>query len=263
MSKKKNKAFNEFLVQDGYLIVFTLVSAITLFSYFYSTKLFSVEEDRNVLGSTALRGVWVDVGTGIECPEMRGLDVDGCVTSPYFDQFDNVNVESVSFNSEGKITYTNEDLYISGIFYTKKTLNNDVWRDVYIGDINFKINNRQWVYEDVVWNKAQSPIVDIVTTDDGYIVIFYPSITLTSRTKHFWVFEYNVKDDLVRNLSFKDSDGDRSFLESSYVSVLNYEGDIFLRFDRVDPSLMGNKDVRLYRFNSDLELYRSVLLLEE
>jgi hypothetical protein len=68
---------------------------------------------------------------------------------------------------------------------------------------------------------------------------------------------------MVRNLSFVDSEGDRAYIESSYVSVLQYGEDTFLRFDRLDPSLMGNVEVGLYEYSGGLELFRSFLLLKE
>lgn len=263
MSKKKSKALEDFLKRDGYLLVFTLISAITLVSYFLANKSFTTNLEREVLGSTALRGVWVDAGMGIECPEMRGLDVEGCIEDSYFEDFSQIESETVHFEDDGRIVYSNDEMFVSGIFDVSRSLDNDVWKDVYIGDLNLKINSRQWVFEDVVWNRAESPLVDVVPSDKGYFVIFYPSITLTSRTKQFWVYEYVLEDDIVRSLSFIDSDGDRAFIESSIFSILEYEGDLFFRFDRLDPSLMRNREVRLYRYDGDLELFRSFLLLRE
>jgi hypothetical protein len=264
MSKKERSSFKEFLQQDGYLLIFTLVCGITLLSYFLANGAFSSNSsDTSVLGINSLRGVWVNGGDGIKCPEMRGLDVDGCITESYFREFKEVDYQNVSFNDEGRIVYSNDDFFVSGIFDIKDTLNNDVWRNVYIGDLNLKINSRQWVFESVVWNKAESPIFNIISIDTGYLLIFYPSITLTSNTRQFWVFEYVLEDDTVRNLSYVDFDVDRAFIESSNISVLEYEGDIYFRFDRLDPSLMGNREVRLYRFDGDLKLFRSFLLLAE
>ncbi len=263
MSRDRKKAFREFLQSDGYILVFTVVCALTLCSYFLANKEFETEDQREVLGSSALRGVWVNSGTGIGCPEMKGLDVEGCITDSYFENFNEVEEESVNYDREGRVVYSNDEIFISGIFEMKSVLNNDVWKDVYLGNLNLKINSRQWVFEDVVWNKAEEPVLDIISTNNGYLVIFYPSITLTSRTKQFWVFEYISVDDIVKNLSFTDSEGDRAYIESSYVSVLQYGEDTFLRFDRLDPSLMGNVEVTLYEFNGGLELFRSFLLLKE
>jgi hypothetical protein len=264
MSRDRKKALKEFLQSDGYLLVFTAVCGLTLFSYFLANREFGQENQREVLGSTsALKGVWVNSGTGIECPEMRGLDVEGCITDSYFENFNEIEGESVNYDREGRVVYSNDEIFVSGIFEMESVLNNDVWKDVYLGNLNLKINSRQWVFEDVVWNKAEESVLDIIPTDTGYLVIFYPSITLTSRTKQFWVFEYSSDDDMVRNLSFVDSEGDRAYIESSYVSVLQYGEDTFLRFDRLDPSLMGNVEVGLYEYSGGLELFRSFLLLKE
>lgn len=194
---------------------------------------------------------------------MRGLDVEGCITDSYFQDFNEIDSQSISYDRDGRVVFSNDEIFVSGIFERESVLNNDVWKDVYLGNLNLKINNRQWVFEDVVWNKGQEPVVDIMPSDKGYLVIFYPSITLTSRTKQFWVFEYISEDDIVKNLSFSDLEGDRAYIESSYASVLEYGEDTFLRFDRVDPSLMGNVEVALYELNGGLELFKSLLLLKE
>lgn len=263
MSREKSKGFKDFLERDGYLFVFTFVCGIALLSYFFANKYILSNSEKNVLGTSTLRGMWVNVGTGIECPEMGGLDVEGCIEDSYFEDFSQIEGETVYFDDDGRVVYSNDEIFVSGIFYVNRGLDNDVWKNVYIGDLNLKINSRQWVFEDVVWNRAESPLVDIIPTDTGYFIILYPSITLTSRSKQFWVFEYVLEDDIVKNLSFVDSDGDRAFIESTYVSVLEYEGDIYFKFERLDPSLMSNREVGLYRYDGDLELFRSFLLLRE
>lgn len=263
MSREKSKSFKSFLVRDGYLFVFTILCVLGLLSYFLASKEFSPELERTVLGTSALRGVWLTNSSGLECPEMAGLGVDGCIDDTYFEDFNEIDAQTVNFDNEGRVVYSNDEIFVSGIFDVERTLNNDVWTDVYMGDLNLKINSRQWVFEDVVWNKAESPILDIVPSDTGYYVIFYPSITLTSRSKQFWVFEYVSEDDIVRSLSFKGTDGERAFIETTYVSVLKYGDDIYFKFERLDPSLMSNREVNLYRFDGDLELFRSFLLLVE
>jgi hypothetical protein len=265
MSREKENSFKNFLDQDGYLFVFTLVCAVCLLSFFVASGYFEGNEDSQVLGtSSSIKGVWFKGADDKECPEASSLDVDGCIRSEYFNKgFTELNPERVSFDSDGRVSFSNEELFISGIFDIKEYVDSDLWKGVYVGDLNLKINNKQWVFENVVWSREDSSLISIFKKDNGYFILFYPSVSLTNRSRNFWVFEYLEEGDTVEKLFFDFPDGKRAYIESTFGSILEKDSELFFKFERLDSSLGGNSEVDLFRFGSSLEFFKSFLLLKE
>ena len=267
MSREKENSFKNFLDQDGYLFVFTLVCAVCLLSFFVSSGYFQKENpDVEVLGasSTSIKGVWLSGGDNRDCPEADSLDVDGCIESSYINnKFTQLTPEVVSFDKDGRVLFSNDKLFISGIFDIKEYVDSDLWDGLYVGDLNLKINSKQWVFESVVWSRDDSSLISIFEKDDGYFILLYPSVTLTNRTRNFWVFEYLEEEDTVEKLFFDFSDGKRAYIESTFGSFLEKDDELYFMFERLDPSLGGNSEVDLFRFGSSLEFFKSFLLLKE
>jgi hypothetical protein len=266
MSREKENSFKNFLDQDGYLFVFTLVCAACLLSFFVASGYFEKENpDVQVLGTTSssIKGVWFRGSDDKGCSEAESLEVDGCIESSYFSKFTQLNAELVSFDEDGRVLFSNDQLFISGIFDIREYVDSDLWEGVYVGDLNLKINSRQWVFENMVWSRDDSFLISIFKKDDGYFILLYPSVTLTNRSRNFWVFEYLEEGDTVEKLVFDFPDGRRAYIESTFGSVLEKDGDLFFMFERLDPSLGGNSEVDLFRFGSSLEFFKSFLLLKE
>lgn len=263
MSKEKENRFENFLESEGYLLVFTLVCAITLLTYFIANRNFSPQGERVVLGTSVLRGVWFSDDETVDCPGLDIPEIDGCITDNYLEKFEVKNTNIFRLDDRGRFAFTDENFNMNASFNIKRKADEDIWEDVYIGDLNLKINKRNWVFEDVVWNRAGEPIFEIYTSDSGYTIIFYPSITLTGLSKQFWVFEYYLDSNTVECIYFIEGEDTRAFVEASDVSIVEYEGDTYFMFKRLDPSLMGNTEISFYRFDDGLRLYKRFLLLSE
>jgi hypothetical protein len=259
MSRKKKSEFQNFLEQKGYFFVFTLVSAVCLFSYFFVNSNFAKNNEKNVLGTSSIRGIWVR-GVDNGCPEARLIDAKGCISRSYFDDYEILSSEEIALDRDGRLVFSNDSLFVSGIFDVNEVIDDEVWDSLYVGDLNLRINNKQWVFQNVVWDKERSSsILSIVQIDSGYLVTFHPSVTLTGRTKQFWVFEYLAKEDRVDELYF-DMDGKRAFVEATFGSFISKNGGIFLRLDREDPVLLEGREVMLFEFDDSLRFIKNFVL---
>ena len=243
MSRKKESCFKVFLVEEGYILAFTLITVLSLFSYFWANDYFVKQSGRKVLGTSSVRGVWINGGNTDEVESVRSN----------FDEYERVPTQELYFDDQGRVLFSNNDLSISGIFTMKEFINDDVWKNLYIGDLNLKISNRQWVFESVVWDREHTEsVMTLFKTDDRYLIVLHPSVTLTGREKRFWVFEYVTDDGIIKPISFLKSEEERVFIESSYVEILEKDGDIFIKFEREDPALLGEKEFELYRYDDNL-----------
>ncbi|MCD4811571.1 hypothetical protein K8R14_03135 [bacterium] len=263
-SKPKKKDYGEFINQNGYLFVFTIICGLGLLSYFVCSRYFEeifIKRELYVLESSAVKGVWID-NASIRCPNIEGLDVDRCVEYSYLDNFEILSTENILFDSNGRVLFSNDELFVSGIFDRRELLNQEIWPDVYIGDLNIKINHKQWVYEDVVLDmESKDPILSLFKTDDGYILLLSPSVSMVNRTKQFWVYKYVSKTEEISGMSFYKDGTPRVFFESGSVSFDAKGSDIFLLFERDDPALMGNIEVEIYRVGQNLSFEQRILLL--
>jgi hypothetical protein len=114
-----------------------------------------------------------------------------------------------------------------------------------------------------VWDKeSSSSILSIVQIDSGYLLVFHPSVTLTGRTKQFWVFEYVTEDDRVDRVYF-DMDCKRAFVEATLSSFISKDGGIFLRLDREDPVLLEGREVMLFEFDDSLRFMKNFVFKVE
>lgn len=262
MSRKKSKGFKSFLEQNGYFLVLTLVCGLGLLSYFYSTRQPSKGNQKEVLGSTStIRGVWVKAGGDHDCKGYDIINADACITDEYFGEYEELPMHDVDIDRHGRVVFSNDELFISGIFDMKEFVNDEIWSNLQIGELNLKINDRQWAFQDVVWNKEDiNSLLSLVKTESGYLIIMHPSVTLTGRGRQIWVFEYIAEHDAIEKVYF-GSESKRSFVESTYANVLRKEGKLFLKLERVDPALSGNSEVSFYEFGDTL-LYRNTFILE-
>ncbi len=266
MSSKKSDRLRDFLDRDGYLYVFTLVCVVCLLSFFVASGYFegSGAESKVLGASSSIRGVWFKGSDYRGCPEASSLTVDGCIESSYFNnRFTELSPELLSYDGNGRALFSNDQLFISGVFDIKEYVDSDLWEGVYVGDLNLKINNRQWVFERVVWSSDDSFLISVLKKEDGYFILLYPSVTLTNRSRNFWAFEYLEESDTVEKMTFDFPDGKRAYIESTFGSFLEKDGELFLKLERLDPSLEGNSEVELFRLGHNLEFFRSFLLLKE
>jgi hypothetical protein len=264
MSRKKENKFKSFLSSNGYYLVFTFICAFCLISYFVANDIFNQKQNTEVLGASVIPGVWVQGQRFEDCPEAEIVDASGCIRPSYFDDYKKFPVQKIFSDDQDRILFSNDVLFLSGIFTPQDFIDNEVWDNMYIGDLNLRINNKQWVFEDVVWSREEnSALVSLVEVDDGYLIVLHPSVTLSQRNKHFWVFKYDLDSDNVSQLYFMEGDNRKVFIDSSEVSFFEKEGDNFFVFERFDPSLFGSSEVTLYEFNSDLEYWRSFVLQKE
>lgn len=262
MSRKKSKGLKTFLDQNGYFLIFTLVCALGLFSYFYASGHFSQNNRNQVLGSSSsIRGIWVKAETPKDCEGSDIINADACITDEYFNDFERLPMVDIDIDSNGRVVFSNDHLFISGIFDMKEFINDEVWSNLQVGDLNLKINDRQWVFEDVVWSREDiSSLLSVVKTESGYLIIMHPSVTLTGRGRQVWVFEYIAEDDKIEMVYF-DSDQKRVFVESTYAEVLKRGEDLLLKLVREDPALNGSREINIYEFNGDLS-HRNTFLLQ-
>jgi hypothetical protein len=263
MSRKKTENKN-FLVQDGYLLVFVFVCIFGLISYFFiNSKLPSQEEIREVLGTGSIKGVWVSSNTN-SCPEANLVNANGCITKDFFKEYESLDKQELFFDDQGKIVFSDDKIFVSGIFTVERVVDNELWPNLRVGDLNIKINDNQWVLEDVVWDRDDpQAVVSLVWIDSSYLVLFHPSVSLTGLSKQFWAFEYEDEESSIRSLSFLQKEGTLGFVDSSYVDVLKKDDTIFLKFERVDPALMGSREVVLYEYGENLEFVDRYILKAE
>jgi hypothetical protein len=263
MSRKDRNSFKNFLVRDGYLIIFSLICGVVLFSYFWANKSFESEDDYKVLGSSSIRGIWFKADSAKDCPGADLVNADACVDSTYFDDFESFPTNSIDFDDRGRVLYSNDHLFISGIFDMQEYVDDEIWNNLEIGSLTLKINDRQWVFEDVVLNKEDiNSLLEIVKTDSGYLIVLHPSVTLTGRGRHVWVFEYLSEEDSVKQLYFEES-GKKAFVEGTYTEIIKEEEGLILKIDWIDPALMGSREVNLYELTDVLlHKYTFVVLPE-
>jgi hypothetical protein len=260
MSRKGKRKISNFLVQYGYLFVFTLISAFALLSYFWANDYFIKSHSKEVLGSSSIRGLWVRADSDDSCSEASIINASGCIKDDYFSDYEVLNSQKISLDGTGKFVFSNDYLFMSGIFYMKEFINNDVWSNLQIGDLSLKINDRQWVFEDVVWSKEDiNSLMEIVRIDGNYLILLHPSVTLTGQNRQFWAFEYFMSSDTVSTVFF-DRDGKRSFVESTYGEILEKDSELYLKLERYDPSLMGSSEVVLYEFDKDFVFLNNFVL---
>lgn len=254
MSRENKKELKDFLNRDGYLLVFTVVCALSLLSYFLANDSFQKGgESTQVLGTSTVRGVWV-----------KGPTKPTCAESSCLNDYRKLDSKEVALDEYGRVVFSNDRIFVSGIFDRKKMIDSDVWEDVHIGDLNLKINNRQWVFENIVSNREDiNSLISIVEVERGNLVVLHPSMTLSGLNKNFWVFEYLDGNDFVRPISFIEEGNRRAFVESTNISFLEKGNELFLKLERLDPALMGNTEIELYRYGDSLELVKSFILESE
>lgn len=261
MSRKMNGKVKSFLVQDGYLLVFTLICLICLIVYFFANK-FLMDTGEEVLDTTSVKGVWVSTVDSNTCPEAGLVNASGCIDESYFNEYTKLSTQRISLDDSGKIIFSNDDLFINGNFDITESVDSEVWDIVYIGDFSLKINERNWVFKDLVWKEGSSEyVLGVTKIDNGYLISFFPSASLNTLQRQLWVFEYSQSDDSVKQVFFKDSKGSTVFIDSTYVSVLERDSDYFLRVDLVDPSLVDSREVILYKYSSNsLDFVKNYIL---
>jgi hypothetical protein len=262
MSREKNEGFKSFLEQNGYFLVLTVVCGLGLFSYFYASGHLQRGNQKQVLGSTSsIRGVWVKAHSAQDCKGSNLINADACITDEYFNEYEKLPIQKIDIDRHGRVVFSNDHLFISGIFDMREFVNDEIWSNLQIGSLNLKINNRQWVFEDVVSSREDiNSLLSIAKTQEGYLIIMHPSVTLTGRGRQIWVFEYFTKDGSIEKVYFDDG-GRRAFVESTYAEVLKDGEELLLKLVREDPSLSGSKEVNLYEFDEVLT-HRNTFLLQ-
>jgi hypothetical protein len=254
MSRKKESGIKNFLDLNGYLLVFTSVSIITLCSYFLASSNQKSDGELQVLGTSSVRGVWFNTGGYSKCNQAKEFDATDCITKSDLDKYLKVNKKEYSLDSEGNLMFSNDELFVNANFEKKRGVDSDVWNDLYIGNIDLKINDRSWVFENVVWGKEfDNSLVSIVNLEKSYLIIFHPSTSLTGLNRQFWVFEYRVEDDVLNTVSFVKDNEDRAFLESTDFSVYEDDDGLFFVFESLDPSYNGYSLLDFYSLNTDLQ----------
>ncbi|MCK9415880.1 MAG: hypothetical protein PHG60_00720 [Candidatus Dojkabacteria bacterium] len=254
MSRREERSFKNFLVQEGYLLAFTLIAGLSLLSYFGANNYFARQNGMEVLGTSSVSGVWVQSGSYGK----------GGIERSYFDKYKKVPMQELYFDEKGEVAFFNENLSITAVLKIKEFINDDVWSNLYIGNLNLKINDKQWVFESVVWDKeGDSSLISLANIGEGYLIALHPSISLTGREKQFWVFEYLTADGVARPLSFVRDDEQRAFIDSTYAEFLDSNGTFLVKFERDDPSLIDRSEVALYKYGTDLEYFKSLLVNRE
>ncbi len=254
MSRKKDNELKNFLDQNGYLLVFTLVSIITLGAYFLASSNQKSDGELQVLGTSSVRGVWFNPGGRRKCKEAEDFDAADCLTTEDLDQYLKVSKKDYSLDSDGNLMFSNDVLFVNANFEKKRVVDSDVWDELYIGNIDLKINDRSWIFENVVWGKEfDNAIISLVDLGDTYLIFFHPSTSLTGLNRQFWVFEYRVEGDVLNTKSFVKENEDRAFLESTTFSVYEDDEGLFFVFESLDPSYDGNSLLDFYSFNTDFE----------
>jgi hypothetical protein len=176
------------------------------------------------------------------------------MTKDDLDQYLKVSKKDYSLDSDGNLMFSNDVLFVNANFEKKRVVDSDVWDELYIGNIDLKINDRSWIFENVVWGKEfDNAIISLVDLGDTYLIFFHPSTSLTGLNRQFWVFEYRVEGDVLNTKSFVKENEDRAFLESTTFSVYEDDEGLFFVFESLDPSYDGNSLLDFYSFNTDFE----------
>ena len=261
MSRKKKKLIRDFLEQDGYLLVFTLICLLSLVAYFLANK-YLVDNGGEILDTTSIKGVWVSTVGSNDCPEANLMNASGCIDYSYFKDYTELNTHRIAMDSNGRVVFANSDIFINGNFDINESIDSEMWDVGYVGDFTLKINERNWVFKDLVWKEGSNEYVLGVTgVDDGYLVSFFPSASLNTLLKQLWIFKYSESTDTVTQLFFYKDGGKGVFIDSTYVSFLEKGEKIFLRVDLLDPSLVDSREVVLYEYNEDsLDFVRDYIL---
>jgi hypothetical protein len=235
-----------------------------LISYFVVNNEFLIQKEKQeVLGASSVRGIWVSSNTE-DCPQASIVDASGCIKRDFFKEYNRLNKQELFFNDQGHIIFSNDHLFVSGMFTVKKVVDNELWSNLRVGSLNLKINDSQWVLEDVVWNKdSPQPVISLIQVNSNYLVILHPSVTLNGLGKQFWAFEYKQETESIRSLSFSQEEGNIGFVDSSYFDVLTKDDTVFLKFERVDPALMGSREVVLYEYSKNFEFIDRYILKVE
>ena len=263
MSRKKQSGVKNFLDQEGYLLVFTFVSIITLGAYFLATSNQKSDGELKVLGTSSVRGVWFNSGGNRKCNQAKEYNATDCITKNDLDNYLKVNKGEYSLDSEGNLMFSNDVIFVNANFEKKRGVDSDVWNDLFIGNIDLKINDRSWVFENVVWGKDfDNSLVSIVNLENSYFVVFHPSASLTGLNRQFWVFEYKVEDDVLNTVSFVKDNEDRAFLESTDFSVYENDNGLFFVFESLDPSYNGYSLLDFYSLNTDLQFQDRFVFLK-
>ena len=262
-ARKRGSEVRGFLVQEGYLFAFAFVCLLCLLSYFVCNNYFTKYKSREVLGTSIVKGVWIKSSSGNECYGIGLVDANGCIDSTYFDKYEKLPIQQISLNEYSEIVFVNESFLVTGTFDVKEIIDDEVWDNLQIGSLSVKVNNRQWIFENVVWKEeSNDSLISLVKIDNRYLIIIHPAISLTGRDKQFLAFEYLIDKGSVRSVYFSDSDGKKAFVESTYVEVLEKDNDAFVKFEYENPALMGNKEILLYKYNNTLELVHTFILEE-
>lgn len=263
MSRKKENRYNNFLDQNGYLLVFTLVSIITLGAYFFASSNQKSNAELQVLGTSSVRGVWFNPGGRRICKEAERFNATDCITKDDLGRYLKVSKKDYSLDSDGNLMFSNDVLFVNANFEKKRVVDSDVWDELYIGNIDLKINDRSWVFENVVWGKEfDNSLISLVDLGNTYLIVFYPSSSLTGLNRQFWVFEYSVEEDVLNTISFVKDNEDRAFLESTNLSIYEDDEGLFFVFESLDPSYGGNSLLDFYAFRTDFEFLDRFVLLK-
>lgn len=257
MSKENKFDLKSFLVQEGYLIVFAFICLFVFGAYFYFDLALDSNKEVEIVDTSAVRGVWIQGGSSLECPKFDNFDYQNCVEGDFLERYREIEPIVIDIDSRGTIIFSNEDLLISGIFTKRSSLDSQS----YLGDLSIRINQRYFVYNDIVLNNYSTDFLKIYPKSDGYLIVFMPPVNMTGLVRRVWLFEYS-HDEELRKLSFNYEDSLKSFVEISDILLLKRDNKFYIMNKIMDPSLMGNIFLEIFTYDDRIEILDTLLLKE-
>ena len=238
-----------------------MICLVCLVTYFLANR-YLIGNEQQVLDTTSVKGVWVSTVGSNTCPESSLVDTSGCIDESYFNEYRELDTYRISLDDSGKIIFSNDELFVNGSFEIKESIDSEIWDMGYIGDFTLKINERNWVFKDLVWKDGSNEnILGITELNDGYLISFSPSVSLNTLFKQLWMFKYSKSTDSVEQFFFTEGDSKNVFIDSTYVSVLEESDRLFIRVDLLNPSLVGSREVILYEYvDNGLDFVKNYIL---
>lgn len=247
MSLEEKKSFKDFLIQEGYLIVFAVICLGILSSYMYFVNNVDSESSMEVLGTSSIQGVWLTgLPTKEGCPEYDDFNYDVCVDRDFLRRYQALESVLINMDSNGNILYSNEDILITGFFNKETSLD----QGGHLGNLTLRINDRYWVYRDVVFSDFTKDILRVYELSEGYLISFTPSLSTTGLSRQIWMFSLSPQGE-VNRLAFEVRGNIKSFLQGTDVDILKKGKDIYIGLKTMDPLLMGDLILDVFEYNKE------------
>ena len=252
--KDKSKKVYNFLKQDLYLVVFSLLVVFTLFGYFYAQRMHNNPDNSlNVLGTNHIRGLWTySLKGNRDCPDDIDVDFDRCVFSKEWDSWSTLEYKEV------RVGESHENITVD--FNRVGRVDNDLWPGVFSGSYIINIGEAEYKYQSSVFDsKNNLPIVYVLDKGDSMLVLIKVQKDMVGRSFRLSGYGLSKTDGVLSVLKFRDSVNIIEINEIFFVK--DGKGNEYVLTNQYNPSMQGS--VKYDFFNMELNLLESVLVVDE